>query len=117
MQFPPWVLKTRGVRHQKTARLRFMLYSLALQVSPRPSLHAIRAKTGLADNSTLSLYIGKGAMSPPMAESFEKFFGSAVVKAEWLVDPMTVPACESPASTSELETAMRRVVRIGNANK
>lgn len=99
MQFPSWVLKTRGAKQQASARLRYMLYSLALEVSPRPSLHGLAEKTRIAEHSTLSLALKKGALSQKIAESFEDHFGSAVVTAEQLTNPMSIAVPNAKQAT------------------
>ena len=89
MQFPQWVLKTRGKKNQASARLRYILVALALQLNQRASLRGVSKFAG-CDHSTLSYYVKQGAFSENMALQLEKKFGADVVRHEWLTDPLSI---------------------------
>lgn len=90
MKFPKWVLRIRSKRQQASARLRYMLYRIALEVSDTPTIRSMCVQTGVANHSTVSLYISQGAFSNALAARFEEIFGPDIITADALTDPMSI---------------------------
>lgn len=91
MQFPAWVEGGRMSKAQRaTARLKFILNHLALHYTGRNSMRALAEKVGY-DHSTLSTYIRRGSFSQQAADEIvEKLECTATIKAEHLVDPLSI---------------------------
>lgn len=90
MQFPKWVLDA-SKKTQASARLRYLVYRLALEVSPKPTVRALCAHVEI-DHSTVTTYITRGAFSATLAMQFQKKFGRALADAAWLTDPLSIVA-------------------------
>lgn len=90
MVFPKWVSKARSKKAQATARLRYIIYRLAIEHGDSASIRAMCDATGVCKHSVVSLYVSQGAFSRHMAERFEAHFGSDVVKADQLVSPLDI---------------------------
>ena len=90
MKFPQWVIRTRGKKYQASARLRYIIMNVAVQLNHRASLHAV-AEFVKCDHSTLAYYVKQGHFSPTMAQQMEAKLGSDIIRAEWLTDPLSIP--------------------------
>lgn len=91
MSFPTWVQKkNRNAKMQASARLRYMLYRLAIDYTDKPTIRALCIASGAGKHSTVSLYVAQGAFSQALAERFEKFFGAEHITAAALMDPLSV---------------------------
>lgn len=97
MKFPTWVTKTRGKKAQASARLRYLIYRLAIEFTDTATVRALCETTGIAKHSTVSLYLSQGAFSQGMAERFEEHFGSDIITAAQLTAPLEI----APAFTSK----------------
>lgn len=95
--FPKWVLKTPK-KQQATQRLTYILYRIALEHTPTPSLRSLCETSKVASNTTVSIYIERGFFSPTLAARFEKAFK---IPASWLTDPMSMPALSAPLYTGK----------------
>lgn len=90
MQFPPWADRpdlTPKERCQQ--RLAYLVSRLALFVDPRNSHRALAEFVGI-DHSTISTSIRQGYFSPYIAKRIEGSLGRQQVRAEWLVDPLSI---------------------------
>ena len=92
MMFPLWVQKARSKKAQATARLKYILYRLAIEQAGTPTIRGLCEGIDFANHATVSLYVKKGAFSHRMAEAFEEHFGSDAVTAAQLTDPLSIPA-------------------------
>lgn len=88
MKFPEWVLKA-SKKNQASARLRYLVYRIALEASPKPTVRALCENIDI-DHSTVTTYITRGAFSPNLARLFEKKFGRDIADAMWLTDPLCI---------------------------
>ncbi len=92
MKFPEWVLKAPK-RLQASARLRYLVYRLAIEITPKASVRALCEQTAI-DHSTVTLYIKRGQFSPSLAHAWQKQFGRTLVRAEWLIEPLDIPVTD-----------------------
>lgn len=88
MKFPLRVLRT-AKKHQASARLRYLIYRLALEQCPRPSVRALCEEAGI-DHSTVTTYITRGSFSSKLALEFQERFGRELAAAEWLTSPLKI---------------------------
>lgn len=88
MKFPLWVLRT-AKKNQASARLRYLVYRLALDNCPRPSVRAVCELAGI-DHSTVTTYITRGSFSSKLALEFQERFGRDLAAAEWLTSPLNI---------------------------
>ncbi len=89
MKFPLWVTKTRGQQKQASARLRYILTSVAVKLGPRASIRAFAEAVG-CDHSTLAYYVKQGFFSADMAHQVENALGSDIIRADWLTNPLSI---------------------------
>ena len=90
LHLPSWVDSSKDKSIRKVLRLRYILITLALHHSERGSMRSFATRVGLAHN-TLSHYIRLGSFSPTAAAQIEKALGQKVIKAEYLIDPLSMP--------------------------
>lgn len=89
MRFPGWVEHEKTPQKRASARLRYILGHLALQISPRASLIALGEHVGV-DNSTLSCHMRDGACTPRSAMLIVAKLGDSFVTAQQLCDPLSI---------------------------
>ena len=97
MTFPGWVQKARSKKAQASARLRYIMYKLAIEHTPTGSIRGLCETCKLGSHTTVSLYISQGAFSQHLAERFEERFGSAIITAAQLVAPLDIPTEAKPS--------------------
>lgn len=88
--FPHWVDKGSKAKRASN-RLRFICYSLSLQVADKPSMSGL-AKVSGYDHSTIACYIKRGHCSQEFAAKLEAYFSDQVILADWLLNPLEIPA-------------------------
>lgn len=98
MVFPAWVNKARSNKAKASARLRYIIIRLAIEHSASASVRAMCDSAGLCRHSVVALYISKGAFSQRLAEKFEQHFGSDIITAAALMDPLSI---ETPAAAAK----------------
>lgn len=90
MHFPVWIDAARHSRLKRAQlRLKFILNMAALIKYGRTSIHDIARDIG-CDHSSIFNAIRRGYFTCPMAERLEQHFGTDLVRAEWLVDPLAI---------------------------
>jgi len=89
MKFPKWVLKAPK-KLQASARLRYLCYRLAIEVTPKASVRALCEQTSI-DHSTVATYIRRGEFSNALAAKWEEQFGPHLAQASWFTDPLNIP--------------------------
>lgn len=91
INFPAWVDTPKRQSKQQLAskRLKFLLCNAALQHTGRGNIAAFAETIGL-EMTTVHLYVKKGALSRPAAETAEEIFGRKLIRAEWLTDPLSM---------------------------
>lgn len=90
MKFPQHVLRA-SKKTQASARLKYLVYRMALELSPRPSIRALCEIIGV-EHSTVATYITRGAFSYPLAAKMQEKFGRDLAAAEWLTSPLSIKA-------------------------
>lgn len=95
MRFPVWIDAARhGSLKRAQLRLKFILNMAALLKYGRTSMHDIARDIG-CDHSSIFNAIRRGYFTSPMAERIEQHFGRDVIRAEWLIEPLSVGAVEA----------------------
>jgi hypothetical protein len=90
MQFPLWADNPKlSKKRRATLRLKYIISHLSLMVSARQSHRALGEACGL-DHSTISMYVRRGGFSQNAASMIETTMGREHVRAEWLVDPLSI---------------------------
>lgn len=90
MQFPPWAdAPNLSKKKRASLRLRFLISQLAIHATQRTSHRALATAVGV-DHSTISKAIRDGAFTHYTANLIETSLGRKHVRAEWLVDPLSI---------------------------
>jgi len=89
VRFPAWVDTHKKDEHRATARLRYLISRAAIEATGKQSVRALAAKIEM-DHSSLSFAIRRGYLTVPMAIAIEQAVGRAVVRAEYLTDPLKI---------------------------
>ena len=89
MIFPAFIDNNKTVKQRATARLRYVLATLAVRASGRHSMRGLAQFLEL-DHSTLSTYVRRGGCSKPTASLILKKIPDCPVTVEQLMWPLTI---------------------------
>lgn len=93
MRFPAWVDGPRKTKSQRaSARLKYIINTLAAQHTDRGSIRALALRVGL-DHSTISLYITAGKFTETAAVKIIAALACVPrdLKPSYLTDPLSIP--------------------------
>ena len=91
VRFPPWVDAQPNDDERASARLRYLVNRAALEATGKQSVRALAEKIEM-DHSSISNAIRRGYMSEGMAMAIEQSVGRAVLKANYLINPLKIKA-------------------------
>lgn len=90
MRFPEWVDSPEDERKRASNRLRYIMLSLATEMTGRGSLRAFAKLVGI-DHSTLAYSIRRGSCTAAVAIKIEEALGRERIQNEYLRKPMEIP--------------------------
>lgn len=93
IEFPSWVTSPKRLTRRQLAsnRLRFLVMNAALQAGGAGNVATFAHALGM-HRTTITSQIKAGKFSHPAAVLAEKTFGQALVRKEWLTDPLNIDA-------------------------
>ena len=90
MDIPNWVDKGKRSKTEKaTARLKYIIMTLASRHSPRSSMRGLAELVGM-NHSTLAIYVRRGACSELAARRIVEKLKDDTLTTTMLTDPMSV---------------------------
>lgn len=89
MEFPHWIDNHRKKATKAPLRLKYMLSRLVRDRYPAGNVKNLADEMG-CNQSTIYNAIKRGYFTPQLAERIEKVFGSKVLPAEWLTNPLAI---------------------------
>lgn len=90
MTIPHWVEHgKRSKREKATARLKYLMSTLAARHTSRSSMRGLADMVGMS-HSTLSLYIRRGAFTESAAKCIVEVLKDGELTPQMLVDPMSI---------------------------
>lgn len=91
INFPDWVgmPKRQSKQQLATKRLRYLLCNAALHRNGRANIASFAHTIGM-ETTTIHFYVKKGGLSQAAADKAESIFGSELIRAEWLTDPLSI---------------------------
>lgn len=91
MDIPNWVDKGKRSKGERaTARLKYIISTLAARHSPRCSMRGLADMVGL-NHSTIAIYVRRGAFSSLAAERIVEKLNDPTLTTAMLIDPMSIP--------------------------
>lgn len=93
INFPTWVeMPKRQPKRQLAAkRLRYLVLRASIARTFGGHVTAFATELGM-DKTTIHTYIKLGKFSAPAASAAEELFGSDLIRAEWLTNPLDIVA-------------------------
>ena len=89
VRFPHWVDDVSTDQERASARLRYLVNRAAIEATGKQSVRALAEKIEM-DHSSISNAIRRGYMSEGMAQAIEQSVGRAVLKANYLINPLKI---------------------------
>lgn len=89
MQFPQWVDEQQNDQAKATARLRYMMATIAAKRTGRGTLRQFAKLVGI-DHSTLAYSVKRGSCTPAVATKIEDTLGREVAPNENFRKPLEI---------------------------
>lgn len=93
VNFPNWVTAPKRQSKQQLAvkRLRYLCLRATIEDAPGGNIASFSEAIGM-ERTTIHLYVKLGKFSAPAAQRAEDHFGTDLISAEWLIDPLSIDA-------------------------